>query len=174
MAKHKIRIIQRIQIKEIWKYFCFAKYQLMNKGNAKTMRLFHGTKSTNPKEIYSGKEEGFDMRYSLDGYYGGGLYFHQRVKYSHNYIFFSRGFNYMLVAEVLVREYTELKVDRTLRGRPFKESVKKDRFNSVKSDYDGIHIIYNNMRAYTSYDIEKENKDDLDLSKNYLFNLKLI
>ena len=54
-------------------------------------------------------------------------------------------------------EYTELKVDITLRVRPFKESVKKDRFNSVKSDYDGIHIFYNNMRAYPSYLIEYEN-----------------
>ena len=63
----------------------------------------------------------------------------------------------MLVAEVLVGEYTELKVDRTIRFPPFKDSVKKDGFGSVKTDNDGIHIIYNNMRAYPSYLIEYEN-----------------
>ena len=44
------------------KNFCYAKYQLMNKVNFKTMRLFHLTNSTDPKEIYTGKEEGFNMR----------------------------------------------------------------------------------------------------------------
>jgi hypothetical protein len=33
----------------------------------RTMRLFHGTKSTDPKEINPRKEEGFDMSFSLDG-----------------------------------------------------------------------------------------------------------
>ena len=41
----------------------------MNKGNDKTMMLFHVINSTDRKEIYSGKEEGFDMKYSLDGCY---------------------------------------------------------------------------------------------------------
>jgi hypothetical protein len=154
MLGHTIIKIYRIQNLDLWKNFCFAKHQLEKKGTFKSLQLFHGTKTTDPKEIYSGKEEGFDMRFSNEGLWGRGIYFHQRARYSHDYRFRNIHVSLMLSADVLVGEYVELYQDSCLRFPPFKDQTKKIRYDSVKSNSDGIHIVYNNMRAYPSYLIE--------------------
>ncbi len=154
MKNHIILKIHRIQNLELWKNFCFAKDQLKKKGTLKSLTLFHGTSNTDPKEIYSGKEEGFDLRFSNDGLFGRGIYFHQRAIYSHDYCFIKAGLHYMLIAEVLVGHFKELPISRNLRFPPLKDDINKIRYDSVKSDYDGIYIVYNNMRAYPSYLIE--------------------
>lgn len=49
-----------------------------------TVMVYHGTSSTNPDEIIKG-EEGFDMRYSADGYWGRAVYFAVNSSYSNVY-----------------------------------------------------------------------------------------
>jgi len=46
--------------------------------------LFHGTRATDPKMIYGGKE-GFDMRYSPGGMWGIANYFAVNASYSDGY-----------------------------------------------------------------------------------------
>ena len=46
--------------------------------------LFHGTKNVNPSAIYT-FETGLDMRYSLNGSNGIGLYFADNSKYTLTY-----------------------------------------------------------------------------------------
>lgn len=44
--------------------------------------LFHGAKAVAPELVYT-SEEGLDMRFSRDGYYGQGIYFADNSAYSH-------------------------------------------------------------------------------------------
>ena len=46
--------------------------------------LFHGTRETNPKLIYS-SEDGLDVRFSNAGAFGTGIYFADNSAYSHTY-----------------------------------------------------------------------------------------
>ena len=46
--------------------------------------LFHGSKNTNPKDIYE-SNQGLDMRYSSQGFYGQGIYFADTPNYSDGY-----------------------------------------------------------------------------------------
>jgi hypothetical protein len=75
----KIQSLMRIQNKIIYKKYyeegLFLKN--VNGGTAvKKMELFHGTRSTNPEEIYKDKEESFNINYSSDSnLLGRGIYF---------------------------------------------------------------------------------------------------
>ena len=149
-----IKNITRIQNLNLWKNFCFAKHQLVQKGNSTQLELFHGTKKTDPEIIYGGKEEGFDMRFSNQGMWGIGCYFHKNAIYSHGYRYTKdRRTFIMLVAYVLVGNSKQLQSDSSLRLPPFIEGRNTDRYDSVMSG-DGIYIIYNNQRAYSAYIIE--------------------
>jgi len=155
MTKSKIIKITRIQNLELWKIFCFSKYQLSKKGNNDSKLLFHGTRQTEPSLIYAGKEEGFDMRFAKEGYFGIGIYFHEKASYSHNYSFISKSkTRTMLIADVLTGESFLSANNQTLRLPPFKDENNKIRYDSVKADYDEIYVLYNNMRAYPKYLIE--------------------
>lgn len=46
--------------------------------------LFHGTRATAPKQIFS-TEDGLDIRFSNSGMYGQGVYFADTSQYSHTY-----------------------------------------------------------------------------------------
>jgi len=155
MPSSKILKITRVQNLELWKNFCFAKYQLNKKGNSSTKLLFHGTRQTDPALIYEGKEEGFDMRYANSGYFGTGIYFHEKAEYSNGYKFQTNFLtSCMFIAEVLAGEYFLSPKNNSLRLPPIKDQRSKIRYDSVKADYDGIYVIYNNMRAYPSYLLE--------------------
>ena len=59
---------------------------MLNKRPVKTMRLFHGTRKTNPEEIYRDKEESFNINYSSDNnLLGKGIYFAEKSEYSNDY-----------------------------------------------------------------------------------------
>ena len=52
----------------------------------KKMELFHGTRDTNPEEIYKDKEESFNINYSSDSnLLGRGIYFAEKAEYSNSY-----------------------------------------------------------------------------------------
>lgn len=63
------------------------------------MELFHGTSSTDPKEIY-GTEKGFDMRFSAKGMWGRANYFAVDASYSHHYAFTGSGYHEIFLAKV--------------------------------------------------------------------------
>lgn len=152
----KILKITRIKNLLLWKNYCFAKHSLKLKGNAEEKLLFHGTRKTDPKLIYEGKEEGFDMRFCFQGLWGIGCYFHQNAIYSAtNYCYKNPESNnfIILLANVLVGNSIMLPQDRTLRLPPFLKDNNNVRYDSVNSG-DGIYIIYNNQRAYPAYVIE--------------------
>jgi len=147
--------ITRIQNTELWKNYCFAKYQLKTKGNSEEKMLFHGTRTTDPKLIYEGKEEGFDMRFAQDGMWGRAIYFHTNASFSNDFRFTTNSrTNIMLLAKVLVGNIATRKNDSSLRFPPFLENSKKDRYDSIKSNFDERYMIYNNLRAYPAFIIE--------------------
>ncbi len=41
--------------------------------NPKVLRLWHGTRNTNPEDVYS--KDGLNIAYSSDGMWGRGIYF---------------------------------------------------------------------------------------------------
>jgi hypothetical protein len=151
---NKVLKIWRIQNTYLWKNYCLSKYQLSQKGNCTELMLFHGTKTTDPKLIYSAKEEGFDMRFANMGLHGTGIYFHKNSKYSNDYCYVTNTHTRMMFcAHVLIGDCVTLPIDRNLRLPPIKINS-KIRYDSVKSNVDEIYIIYNNLRAYPTYLIE--------------------
>ncbi len=156
MSNREIKSIIRIQNTELWKNYCFAKYQLKKKGNDEEKLLFHGTSSNDPKLIYEGKEEGFDLRFALDGMWGRAIYFHLNSCFSNDFRFKTRNNTSLLfVAKVLTGNVVTLKQNKNLRHPPFIDSNKGvDRYDSVKSDFDERYMIYNNLRAYPAYLVE--------------------
>ena len=85
----KIKALIRIQNKIIYKKYyeegLFLK--TYNGGQmVKKMELFHGTRKTNPEEIYKDKEESFNINYSSDSnLLGRGIYFAEKSEYSNDY-----------------------------------------------------------------------------------------
>ena len=85
----KIKALIRIQNKIIYKKYyeegLFLK--TYNGGQmVKKMELFHGTRNTNPEEIYKDKEESFNINYSSDSnLLGRGIYFAEKSEYSNDY-----------------------------------------------------------------------------------------
>lgn len=154
LQQGKIIKITRIQNIPLWKNYCFGKLQLKEKGNCTEKLLFHGTRYTDPKVIYSAKEEGFDMRFSQKGYFGEAIYFHERANYSHDYRFSLQNGNFfMFIANVLVGSSIEIKQnDPNLRLPPIKNIATNERYDSVNSE--GKYMVYNNFRAYPAYLLE--------------------
>ena len=93
--------IERIQNKLLWqKYRDCSQRMLQFGGVLHEELLFHGSRHTDPKEIYGG-DAGFDMRFSNRGMWGNGNYFAVNASYSDGYAHVAKGFKKMLVALVL-------------------------------------------------------------------------
>lgn len=70
--------------------------------------LFHGTRETAPKLIYS-SEDGLDIRFSNAGAFGTGIYFADNAAYSHTYAHTTqKGEFQMFLSLVLVGETVAL------------------------------------------------------------------
>ena len=61
--------IERIQNHSLWEKYAFHTQKIKKKNNGviNEKELFHGTSGTPPEKIYADEEEGFDMRFSLQG-----------------------------------------------------------------------------------------------------------
>lgn len=82
LKTQKILRIKRLQNKNIYMQYYHAKVQMKNTKNIiNEMLLFHGSRSTNPKKIYSGKDVGFDMRLANEGLWGTAIYFAEKAVY---------------------------------------------------------------------------------------------
>ena len=161
--------VERIQNKLIMRRY-FHRSQLMRDFGTEDLReelLFHGTRGTKPELICNG-DEGFDMRFSEEGYWGRGNYFAVNSSYSHHYAFHQNGVFKMFAAKVLTGNSIFLEPDRTLTKPPFLDSVNDNTNNSdasIQRRYDSVHgnttgpitggtrvyITYDNDHAYPAY-----------------------
>ena len=76
---HKIKKLLRIQNKPIYKkYFEEKKFlkELNGGKDLKEMKLYHGTSTVNPKNLYEDKETCFNVNFTSEGnFLGRGTYF---------------------------------------------------------------------------------------------------
>ena len=154
--------VERIQNKMIMKRY-FHRSQLMKDFGTADLReelLFHGTSQVQPELIYKG-DEGFDIRFSLDGMWGRGNYFAVNSSYSHKYAFSHNGVFKMFAVNVLTGNsfFSESNHSLQLTKPPFLESADSSstaiqrRYDSVYGNTGGtrVYITYDNEHAYPAY-----------------------
>ena len=150
-----IMCIERIQNWWLWKKYIqqMSMMEEKNSGVVNEMELFHGTRDTDPQDIYD-SEEGFDMRFSAPGMWGQANYFAVNACYSHNYAFSDgSGQMGMFLAKVLTGDSFECSSDRSLRMPPLKSSAGGVQLGQVR--YDTVTGITNGSRVYMTYDNHK-------------------
>ena len=76
MPAAKIDKIERIQNRKLWRVFKqeVDEVEMKNNGNANIKNLYHGTGKTPPETIYT-SEEGFNLNFSNEGFWGKANYF---------------------------------------------------------------------------------------------------
>ena len=82
MPNAEIVSIEKIQNRELWKKYSDRKQQIRSESqNCQEKLLFHGTRDTDPKEIYKG-DSSFDIKFSKQGLWGRGNYFAVNASFS--------------------------------------------------------------------------------------------
>jgi len=153
----KITNIQRIQNTLLWKSYSIEIQKLKSiRGYEPCLRdLFHGTRTTSPAKIYSGKLESFDFRFSKEGCaWGRGAYFAENASYSHSYNYKTDNSEFQIfIANVIIGDYVELPADNNLTVPPLKPGSTDDSYDSVRgvSFSSVIYIVYSHVRAYPKY-----------------------
>ena len=153
--------IQRIQNKLLWRKYLNKKKQLEDDHtlqNSGEKMLYHGTRSTAPKQIYEG-DSGFDMRYSSDGLWGRGNYFAVNSAYSVGYSHKTMdGYQQMLVARVLTGASFRsaphrFQVPPLREGTGQGEGEVRRRYDSVQGETNGstVYITYDSDHSYPEY-----------------------
>jgi hypothetical protein len=100
------------------------------------------------------------MRLANHGAYGRGIYFAGDASYSasgyshHN----TSGNQVLILAKVLVGNYTEGPAGSHITCPPLLPGSKSERYDSIKAGASDIFIVYNNNKAYPSYTIEYNNQ----------------
>jgi len=122
----------------------------------KTLLLFHGTSTVDPKKIYDGYYENFDVAHANAGLWGKGVYFATDASYSHIYAHRNNdGMCSMLVANVAVGNYYDYgtKYDTSLIHPPNLPNNNYKRYDSVSGITQGtrVYIIYSSNQAYSKY-----------------------
>ncbi|XP_011402901.2 PREDICTED: sacsin-like [Amphimedon queenslandica] len=149
-----IHRVERIQNKLLWqRYLDCAKRSIQFGVVDRGKKLFHGTRSNDPKEIYGG-DSSFDMRFSNNGLWGQGNYFAVNASYSHNYAHTAGPYKQMLVATVLtgLSYYSQPSPYRKPPWCSTAGGINR-RYDSVYGDTGGsrVYITYDNERAYPMY-----------------------
>ena len=153
----EIRTIERIQNRVLWKKYS-TKSKSMHEDNipCREKTLFHGTKQTNPKDIYEG-DSSFDMRHSRDGMWGKGNYFAVNSSLADGYAHQVHGVKKLLLARVLTG-LSYFSPPKKLLKPPLLQSADgargvQRRYNSVTGQLGGstIYITYENDFAYPAY-----------------------
>jgi RNA recognition motif-containing protein len=150
-----IRRIQRVQNKMLYDKYNFCKRQMRDKnhGVINELRLFHGTKTNDPENIYS-SEHGFDFRFSNSGVWGKGAYFAVNASYSTNYAYRpSTGYQQIFMAFVLTGHSKDTRPDTSLTMPPCKDGSTKERYDSVNgvSGSSRIYVVYDHEKSYPAY-----------------------
>ena len=157
-----IERIERVQNRVLWRRYRDCKERLgRDLPSAGEKHLFHGTRQTDPKVIYSG-DAGFDVGHSGVGLWGQGIYFAVNASYSHRYAHaknvLGHSFSKMLVAKVLtglafVSPPTALRFPPDRADTGAREGRVRRRYNSVQGTTGGseVYITYSNEQAYPAY-----------------------
>ena len=150
--------VQRIQNKWLWERYSQHKVRMYEKndGVVNEKELWHGSRLSSSDNIYD-SEEGFDMRFSLQGLWGQANYFAEMASYSDHYAFKSTdGTKEILIAKVLTGDSFESKSDSSLRMPPEKPSSRKTGNVQLKQlRYDSVTGITRNCRVYMTYTNDK-------------------
>ncbi len=164
MKSSLVQSITRIQNKWIWEKYVVQKKRLNRKngGRVNEKELFHGTRGNDPKMIYEG-EDGFDMRYGLQGMWGVANYFAVNASYSHNYAYSSTRGKQIFLATVLTGDSHECPSNGNLRMPPTKQSsgatgggnvqITQMKYDTVTGHTGGsqVFMTYDNDKAYPAY-----------------------
>ena len=166
MLNAEIISIERIQNRELWQKYSDRTKQIQNEPQAcKEKLLFHGTRVTDPKEVYTG-DSSFDTRFSRQGMWGKGNYFAVNASYANSYAHSVSGTNMrkLLVAFVLTGLSYNCSPDSSLTMPPFRSerddptSIRR-RYHTVNGVTGGttVYITYDNTLAYPAYVITYKN-----------------
>ncbi|CAB9497904.1 TCDD-inducible poly [ADP-ribose] polymerase [Seminavis robusta] len=173
LPQAKLYQVLRVQNEMLWEYFCFRKdraTKLSGGGDPNVVRVWHGTRQTDPQVICKDKADGFMMQHSRCGMWGKGIYFAARASYSHDYAreesrvventgFLSRFFNQrkltvrtLILAKLVAGEEVALQPDNSLRLCPEKRGG-NGRYDTVTGTTNGskVYVVYENGRAYPEY-----------------------
>ncbi len=120
-------------------------------------RLFHGTRTNEPKIIYS-DTVGFDMRYSNPkGFWGKANYFAVNSSYSNGYSYNipSTNLKQMFIPKVLIGDSVNVMPNNSSLIEPplYEKNGKQIQYDSVNGETLGsiVYMIYENGRAYPEY-----------------------
>ena len=151
--------IERIQNTWLWEKYAFCKRRMLEKNGVSGVnekRLFHGTSSKSPKEIYS-SEFGFDFRFANNGIWGRGAYFASAASYSKKYSYnCGGGAKEMFLAFVLTGHSVVHPGDSSLTKPPPKSDSSKELYDSVngQSGTTQIFVVYDHEKSYPAYVIK--------------------
>ena len=153
MPRSYVITITRIQ--NMWLYEKYVQHRdrlaLKNNGKSNECELFHGTRNTDPKEIFE-SEEGFDMRFSATGKWGQANYFAVNASYSDSFAHVNAsGYREMFLVKLLVGESYDSAPDSSLRMPP-KMGVKR---GELQTRYDTVTGMTRGSRVYMAYDNQK-------------------
>ena len=154
----EIRTIERIQNRVLWKKYS-TKSKSMHEDSVpcRERTLFHGTRQTNPKEIYEG-DSSFDMRHSREGSWGRGNYFAVNASLANGYAYHVGDVKKILLARVLTG-LSYFSPPKKFMKPPLLSGVGgagghvQRRHNSVTGQLGGstVYITYENDYAYPAY-----------------------
>ena len=121
--------------------------QLKMKGVKDNLKyLWHGTSQSDPKMFYNG-EEGFDIKYSNNGFWGRGLYFAEDASYSYSYSHAHKdNVKGMFLAYVNLGNCKEMESDKSIIEPPkgYDSVTGKTGENNMQQ----VYIVYANKKAY--------------------------
>ena len=160
MPNATIMSIEQIQNRELWMKYSNTAQQIKDEPqNCREKLLFHGTRDTDPKQIYKG-DSSFDMRFSRQGHWGKGNYFAINASYSDAYAHSVRhtDMKKLLIAFVLTGLSYYSEQDSSLTKPPYRSerddpSGIRRRYHSVNGGTGGntVYITYDNSLAYPAY-----------------------
>ena len=131
----------RIQNHDLWQKYSDRSQQIRSEPQAcREKLLFHGTKDTDPKEIYKGNSS-FDTKFSRLGMWGKGNYFAVNASYSNKYAHSVHNINVkkLLVAFVLTGPSCYCEPDSSLIMSPY---------HSALGDYHSVNGVTKGMTVY--------------------------
>ena len=168
MGNARITRIKRIQNRWLWERYVQHRTRMhqKNAGRVHERELFHGTSDTKPEVIYM-SEEGFDMRFSRDGFWGQANYFAVDAWYSDQFAHQrGDGQREILLAKVLTGDSCLSAPDSTLRMPPRRNPrntrgevmLSHVRYDTVTGYIQGsqgtsvqVYMTYSNEKAYPAY-----------------------
>ena len=125
----KISKIERIQHRRLWRTFRVELQNIAEKHGTsieevQTKMLYHGTSGTDPQVVYN-SEEGLDLRFSNDGFWGRGIYFAVNSSYSNSGFSFKTvlGERQMFCAQVIIGKAKKSEKDNKLKMPPLIEGT---------------------------------------------------